>query len=46
MSKINDDKTSQGYKPVNVLLILDDLANDKAFHRSYTIEVVTILLLL
>ena len=38
MSIINDDKTSQGDKPVNVLLILDDLANDKAFHRSKTIR--------
>ena len=38
MSKINDGKTSQQDKPFNVLLILDDVANDKAFHHSKTIR--------
>ena len=38
MSKINDGKTSQKDKPYNVLLILDDVANDKAFHHSKTIR--------
>ena len=38
MSKINDGKTSQKDKPYNVLLILDDVANDKAFAHSATIK--------
>ena len=38
MSKINDGKTSQKDKPYNLLLILDDVANDKAFHHSKTIR--------
>ena len=38
MSKINDGKTSQKDKPYNVLLVLDDIANDKQFHYSKTIK--------
>ena len=38
MSKINDGKTSQKDKPYNVMLVLDDLANEKAFHHSKTIR--------
>ena len=38
MSKINNGKTSQKDKPYNTLLILDDVANDKAFAHSLTIK--------
>ena len=38
MSKINNGKTSQKDKPYNVLLILDDVANDKQFAFSATIK--------
>ena len=38
MSKINNGKTSQKDKPYNVLLILDDVANDKQFAHSATIK--------
>ena len=38
MSKINDGKTSQKDKPFNVLLIIDDVANDKQFAFSQSIK--------
>ena len=38
MSKINNGKTLQDDKPYNLLLILDDVANDKAFAHSATIK--------
>ena len=38
MAKINDGKTSQKDNLFNVLLILDDVANDKAFAHSQTIR--------
>ena len=37
-SKINDGKTSQKDNPFNIMLVLDDLANEKAFHHSKTIK--------
>ena len=37
-SKINNGKISQKDKPSNVMLILDDLANEKAFHHGKTIR--------
>ena len=37
-SKINDGKTSQKDKPYNIMLVLDDLANDNSFHHSRTIK--------
>ena len=37
-SKINDGKTSQKDNPYNIMLVLDDLANEKAFHHSKTIH--------
>ena len=33
-SKINNGKISQKDKPSNVMFILDDLANEKAFHHG------------
>ena len=38
MSKINNGKTLQDHNPYNLLLILDDVANDKAFAHSATIK--------
>ena len=36
--KINNGKISQKDKSSNVMFILDDLANEKAFHHSKTIH--------
>ena len=37
-SKINNGKISQKDKPSNVMFILDDLANEKAFHHGKIIR--------